>query len=391
VKEVYILAIESSSALPLAELRPTFEADDVSFLPSEGDEGFNLEAEGVRVEVRFDNEEPSEVADLNLLTGSEESQQMLQRASGFYRISIEPGSGPQPTVPVFEALRCVRTLMEHSQGVLLDRTAYKLHDVADVVEIVELDFDIRDHVNLHAVAAIEGDTPLWVHSHGMEKFGIRDLEIFHLGEDDLLAAEMFLHELCTDMAFGQGPPARQDVHTSEGQTFTLLPSEEARANLLGVPLETFEGHEGLFLSIVSPLGRHNTAELLRPYRERFIPEPEERTEQLRHESQAMLPAFKARFYRKGLMEPLTFLVRALFETHPEGHTVEENLWLEVMAWEEGIVVGKLVDGAVHTTEWRKGAHVEVDEEHINALAISREGRTLDEEEMHALLNAERPM
>jgi hypothetical protein len=171
----------------------------------------------------------------------------------------------------------------------------------------------------------------------------------------------------------------------------LMPSEEARANLLGVPLDTFEGHEGLFLSIVSPLGRHNTAELLRPYRERFIPEPEERTEQLRHDSQSMLPSFKARFYRKGLMEPLTFLVRSLFETHPEGHTVEENLWLEVMAWEEGLVVGKLVDGAVHTTEWRKGAHVEVDEEHVNALAISREGRTLDEEEMRALLNAERPM
>jgi hypothetical protein len=312
VKEVYVLAIESSSSLPLGELRPTFEADEVAFLPSEEGEGFVLEAEGVRVVVSFDNEEPPESADLNLLTGSEESQQMLQRATGFYRVFLEPGSGPQPTAPVFEALRCVRTLMEHTQGVLLDRTAYKLHDVADVVEIVELDFDIRDHVNLHAVAAIEGDTPLWVHSHGMEKFGTRDLEIFHLGEDDLLAAEMFLHELCTDMAFGQGPMARQEVHTSEGQTFLLMPSEEARANLLGVPLETFEGHEGLFLSIVSPLGRHNTAELLRPYRERFIPEPEERTEQLRHDSQTLLPAFKARFYRKGLMEPLTFLVRALF-------------------------------------------------------------------------------
>ncbi|MDY7230646.1 hypothetical protein [Hyalangium rubrum] len=391
MKEVYVLAIESSSAIPLGELRPLFELDEMSFLPAEDGEGFALEAEGVRVEVRFDNEGPAEAADLNLLTGSEESQQFLQRASGFYRLSIVPGSGPQPTVPVSEALRCVRKLMEHSQGVLLDRTAHKLHDVADVVEIVELDFDIRDHVNLHAVAAIEGDTPLWVHSHGMEKFGSRDLEIFHLGEDDLLAAEMFLHELCTDMAFGQGPPSRQEVATSEGQTFMLVPSEEARINLLGVPLETFEGHESLFLSIVSPLGRHNTAELLRPYRERFVPEPEERTEALRREAQSQLPAFKARFYRKGLMEPLTFLVRALFETHPEGQTVEENLWLEVMAWEEGTVVGRLVDGAVHTTEWRKSAHVEVDEEHINALAISREGRTLDEEEMRALLIAERPM
>jgi hypothetical protein len=274
---------------------------------------------------------------------------------------------------------------------VLDLTAYKLHDAEDVVEITELDFDIRDHVNLHAVAAIEGDTPLWVHSHGMEKFGTRDLEIFHLGEEDLLAAEMFLHELCTEMAFGQVPELRKEFHTSEGQSFMLVPSEEARVNLLGVPLETFEGHEALFLSVVSPLGRHNTAELLRPYRERFVPEPEERTQALRIEAQISLSAFKARFYRKGLMEPLTFLVRAPFETHPEGQVVEENLWLEVVAWEESTVLGKLVDGAVHTTEWRKGAHVEVNEENINALAISREGRTLDEQEIRALLIAERPM
>jgi hypothetical protein len=391
VKEVYVLAVESSAPISAEELRQTFESDDVRFTLLEGGHGFAVHAEGTRVEVRFDTQRPSKGVEPRLLTGSEEAQQGFQRAQGFYWLSVEPGSGQQPTVPVFEALWCARTLMEHSPGVLLDLTAYKLHDVADVVEITELDFDIRDHVNLHAVAAIEGDTPLWVHSHGMEKFGTRDLEIFHLGEEDLLAAEMFLHELCTDMAFGQGPGARKEVHTSEGQSFRLVPSEEARVNLLGVPLETFEGHESLFLSVVSPLGRHNTFELLRPYRERFIPEPEERTESLRLEAQALLPAFKARFGRKGLMEPLTFLVRAPFETHPEGQAIEENLWLEVMAWEEGTVVGKLVDGAVHTTEWRKGAHVEVDEEHINALAISHEGRTLDEEEVRALLIAERPM
>jgi Uncharacterized protein conserved in bacteria (DUF2314) len=391
VKEVYVLAIESSSPIPLEEVRQAFESEDVRFSLLEGGHGFALQAEGVRVEVRFDTEGLSKNWEPRLLTGSEEALQVFNRAKGFYRFFVVPGAGPQPTVPVFEALLCARRLMDTTQGVLLDLTAYKLHDAADVVDITELDFDIRDHVNLHAVAAIEGDTPLWVHSHGMEKFGTRDLEIFHLGEEDLLAAEMFLHELCTDMAFGQGPEVRKEVHTSEGQSFMLVPSEEARVNLLGVPLETFEGHEALFLSVVSPLGRHNTAELLRPYRERFIPEPEERTEALRAEAQALLPAFKARFGRKGLMEPLTFVVRAPFETHPEGQAVEENLWLEVVAWEEDTVVGKLVDGAVHTTEWRKGAHVEVDEEQINALAISREGRTLEEDEMRALLIAERPM
>jgi uncharacterized protein YegJ (DUF2314 family) len=391
VKEVYLIATERTEQVPLDVLRAAFESEEVGFTPHEDGQGFSAETDETRVDVRFTPAElPADFAP-ELFGGTEAAIAALRKAHGFYHVAVEPHA-QQPTLPVFEALWCVRTLMEQLPGaVLVDISALKLHELQDVVEITELEFDIRDHVNLHAVEVTEGDTPLWVHTHGMEKFGLRDLEIFHLGEQDLMPAESFLHELCTDFAFGQGPELRREVGTSEGQTFMLVPSEEARANLLGVPLEAFEGHEGLFLTVVSPLGRHNTAELLRPYRERFVREPEARTDAMRRDAQAVLPAFMARFQRKGLMEPLTFLVRAPFETHPEGETVVEHLWLEVVAWEEGTVVGKLVDGAVHTTEWRKGAHVEVDERELNALAITREGRMLDEEEMRALLVAERPM
>ena len=90
------------------------------------------------------------------------------------------------------------------------------------------------------------------------------------------------------------------------------------------------------------------------------------------------------------MEPLTFLVRAPFETHPDGEAIQENLWLEVLAWEEGRITGKLVDGAAQTTEWRKGAAVEIDEDSENAVAMGRDGRPLDEDEMQGVLLAERP-
>ncbi|XXF81577.1 DUF2314 domain-containing protein [Myxococcaceae bacterium GXIMD 01537] len=390
MKEVYLLATERTEPLAPEAVRAVFESEEVTFTPHEDGLGFSAETDEARVEVRFTPAELPEDWSPELFSGTDEAIAALKQARGFYHLAVEPNA-LQPTLPVFEALWCVRTLFAHVPGVLVDLSALKVHEQQDVSEITELEFDIRDHVNLHAVEVTQGDTPLWVHTHGMEKFGLRDLEVFHLGEQDLLPAESFLHELCTDLAFGQGPDLRREVSTSEGQTFTLVPSEEARANLLGVPLEAFEGHEGLFLTVVSPLGRHNTAELLRPYRERFEKEPEARTDALRRDAQAQLPAFKARFQRKGLMEPLTFLVRAPFETHPEGEAVVENLWLEVVAWEEGSAVGRLVDGAVHTTEWRKGAHVEVDEREVNSLAITREGRILDEEEMRALLVAERPM
>ncbi|MBN8471581.1 DUF2314 domain-containing protein [Corallococcus exiguus] len=391
MKEVYVLATEQSVPPALDALRAAFATDEVEFVPHEGDWGFTVRADGSEVKVvlkPLSDGRPR--VPQELFSGSPEAFARVEKSQACYAFLLEPG-GAQPTLPVFEALWTVRTLMEQAPGVLVDLTAFKLHEPEDVVEITELDFDIRDHVHLHAIELAEGDTPLWVHSHGMEKFGARDVEIFHLGEGDLLAAESFLHELCTDLAFAQGPTLRSEVATSEGQSFTLVPSEEARANLLGVPLDAFDGHEGLFLTVVSPLGRHNTAELLSTYRERFAKEPAEQTQAMHEEAQALLPAFLARFQRKGLMEPLTFLVRAPFETHPEGEVVVENLWLEAVARDEGSVVGRLVDGAVHTTEWRKGAHVEVEEKQINALAIAREGRALNESELRALLNAERPM
>lgn len=389
MKEVYILATEQAQPVALEVLRASFEAEGVTLTAAPDGQGFSVASDETTLEVRFDTLETPFGWTPELITGSEESHEALRRAHGFYRIAFEPGK-PQASVAVFEALWCARSIMENVPGVLLDVTAFKLHDAEDVAEITELDFDIRDHVNLHAVEATEGDTPLWVHSHGMEKFGRRDVEIFHLGEDDLLAAESFLHELCTDLAFGPGPQERALIETSSGQTFMLVPSEEARVSLMGISLDTFEGHEGLFLSTVSPEGRHNVAELLRPYRDRFEKEPEERTEALKAQALQLLPAFKARFQRKGLMEPFTFMVRAPFETHPEGQPTLEHLWLEVVTWDEARLLGKLVDGAMHTTEWRKGAHVEVDEGQIDAVSVAREGRALDDEELGLLLVAERP-
>ena len=391
MKEVYIVATEDAEPLGPEVIGEAFETDDVTVELDEASGSFLLRSAEAEIAVRFEALESPLGWTPELLTGSEAAHARLRRARGLYRVGYETPSGSQPTVGVFEALWCVRGLLERREGVLLDASAFKLHEEDDVREITELDFDIRDHVNLHAVEAAPGDAPLWVHSHGMAKFGQRDVEIFHLSEADLLPAESFLHELCTDLAFGEGPVPRTPMETSNGEGFMLVSSEEARHGMLGVPMETFEEHEGEYWTVVSPEGRHTTSELLRPYRSRFEQEDPTRSEALASQAARLRPAFKARFHRRGLMEPLTFLVRAPFETHPDGEAIQENLWLEVLAWEEGRITGKLVDGAAQTTEWRKGAAVEIDEDAVNAVAMGRDGRPLDEEEMQGVLLAERPM
>jgi hypothetical protein len=390
VKEVYIVATEDTEPLGPETIGEAFETDEVTVELDEAPGSFRLRSAEAEIAVRFEALESPLGWTPELLTGSESAHARLRQARGLYRVAFETPPGSQPTVGVFEALWCVRGLLEKREGVLLDASAFKLHEEEDVREITELDFDIRDHVNLHALEAVPGDAPLWVHSHGMAKFGQRDVEIFHLAEADLLPAESFLHELCTDIAFGEGPPPRIPMETSNGEAFMLVSSEEARHGMLGVPLETFEGHEGEYWTVVSPEGRHTTSELLRPYRSRFEQEDPTRSEALASQAARLRPAFKARFHRRGLMEPLTFLVRAPFETHPDGDPVQENLWLEVLSWEEGRITGKLVDGAAQTTEWRKGATVEIDEDGVNAVAMGRDGRPLDDEEMQGVLLAERP-
>ena len=389
MREIYVLAAAETAPVSLELVREALESDESHVIPGENGSLFTLRMHEMNIAVRFQARRPKSRLGRNHLTGTDESLATLKRARGMYSIAFEPGK-PQPSVGVFEALWCARGLLERQEGVLVDASAFKVHEEEDVREITELDFDIRDHVNLHALEAAPGDAPLWVHSHGMAKFGQRDVEIFQLSEDDLLPAESFLHELCTDLAFGEGPTPRIPMETSNGEAFMLVSSEEARHGILRVSPDTFEGHEGEYWTVVSPEGRHTTSELLRPYRSRFEQEDPTRSEALASQAARLRPAFKARFFRRGLMEPLTFLVRAPFETHPDGDAVQENLWLEVLAWEEERITGKLVDGAAQTTEWRKGAAVEIDEDSVNAVAMGRDGRPLDDEEMQGVLLAERP-
>ncbi len=391
MKDVYLLA--TSSTVPIAEeaIREAFESDDVKVVIGEGDALFSLRATETRVDVRFEARADAVGWTPELLTGTPESKAVLEKAKGIYTIAFTPGQ-PQGTVAVFEGLWTARMLLELVEGVVVDVTAFKLHTPQDVEEITELDFDIRDHVAVHAQEVGTSQT-LWVHTHGMLKFGVTDVEMFGIKEDDLPAAETFFHELCNEIAFGHGPALRTPVATSVGATFMLVPSEEARTNLYGVDPESFEEHHSNMVTVVTSEGKHAMNEVLENYRERFEEETEEEAQALLEMATRLLAAFKARYQRKGLMEPLTFLVRAPFEVHPEGpdhDPEEEQLWAEVVQWDETALVGRLVDGGQATTEWRKGAHVEIEDAQVNAVALSREGRTLEPEEMERLLVAERP-
>lgn len=393
--EVYVVATQQDFAPAKEKLGEAFAADGITFDWIGAPDGplFRVRAENAFVEVSFERREEPLGELPELLEGNPDARRQLGTALGFFRVAFEPGK-PKGSVGVFEALWTVRTLLELVEGVVVDATAFKVHSPQDIEEITELDFDVRDHVSIHTSEMREGERDaLWVHSHGLSKFGAPDVEMFHIREEDLPAADTFFQELCRDLAWGEGPALRAHVSTSVGAQFQLLPAEDARASLYGVDPELFEDHSGNWVTVVGADGRHSMNEILAQYRDRFEDETEEEAGALQDVATRLLPAFKARFARKGLMEPLTFLVRAPFEVRPDGEqgeSTEEQLWVEVVAWEEKSLIGRLVDGGTLSTEWRRGAHVEIDDDQINAVSLAREGRALEPEEMERLLLAERP-
>lgn len=391
-RDVYIVATGEPAVPDEAALREAYAGDDVTFEYERQGAYFAVSADGSKVEFHFESREPLGLVP-DLLQGTPESKTALQTAQGFYRVRFTPGV-PQPSVAVFEALWAIRTLLELVDGVVVDTTAFKIHVPMDVEELTELDFDIRDHISVHATQMREeGPSALWVHTHGMAKFASPDIELFHIADDDLRAAETFCNELCVDVAFGQGPALRTPISTSVGLAFQLLPSDEGRASLYGADAELFEGHAASGLTVVGADGRHSLNDILTQYRERFEEESQEEADALQALATRLLPAFKARFHRRGLMEPISFLVRAPFEVHPTGEeseAEEEQLWVEIVTWDDEKLIGRLVDGGQATTEWRKGAHVELDDEQVTAISLTRAGRPLEPEEMEQFLLAERP-
>jgi hypothetical protein len=395
LRDVYIVATASPELLDVALLEETLEGDDVS-LEKMTEHHFVVTAGEVKIDVQFDSREGPLGSTPDLLTGPIELKESLAQARGFYRVKFEPGK-PQSTIAVFESLWTVRAILEVVDGVVLDATSFKVHSQHDIEEITELDFDIRDHIAIHSMpierAEEDGPKKYWVHTHGMIKFSSPDAEMFQVDAQDLPAAEKFLHELCTDLAFEQGPPMRAATATSVGEGFMLLPCDEGRVNLVGVDNELTIDHQADMITVVGIDRRHSLSDILGQYRSRFEQENEEESAHYLKTATRLKPTFKSRFLRRGLMEPLAFLVRAPFEVHPADGNEEtelEQLWIEVVQWDEHALIGKLVDGAARTSEWRKGAHVEVDDDQINAVALKRAERMLELEEMEQLLKAELP-
>jgi hypothetical protein len=106
-----------------------------------------------------------------------------------------------------------------SDGVVADPIAKSFKLPAEVFTIPQADerVDARDHVKVHVRAAAAGS---WVHTLGMQKFGLPELEMLGVDADLITAAGSMLLSLCQSALLGT--PARVgDAFGAPDQPFVV--------------------------------------------------------------------------------------------------------------------------------------------------------------------------
>ena len=84
-------------------------------------------------------------------------------------------------------------------GLIVDPLARMIKDAAAVADVIDRGFDPFDHLSLHIDT---GESPYWVHTHGMEKFGHADVQVLGVPHGSVSIAERLIRHLVSAVIAG---------------------------------------------------------------------------------------------------------------------------------------------------------------------------------------------
>lgn len=338
-------------------------------------------------------EYPDDLIPRNSRQFSDADRQTLQDARMIARVraSLTPQAGVDHLRPIMYLAEAVR---EEMRGVVQDAISYVLWG-ADAWKRV-VDGDSLDLLGTHLrFEALEENGLVWIHTHGMAKFGMPDVEMEGV-PDEFASTGM---KLVTMMARGL-------IRASQQKKVNL----SATFHLEGTPvLFRLKRHPGdeeghfpagsvkvyPYVADHDPTSPATTRHVLRMLTRK--PSPEARPEQPvrrktrtpaaarpeSHESilrQRVLeahrrsltefPAFKKRFQDGGLSPRHVFAVKAGF---PLGENAYEWMWVSVDAWRGGTIVGFLENEPTARKDLHRGSRVQIAEREVFDWAITRDG------------------
>jgi uncharacterized protein YegJ (DUF2314 family) len=230
-------------------------------------------------------------------------------------------------------------------------------------------FHARGYIATHWVRG-DQDRASWVHTHGMDRFGLPDVEAFDVPEDEGDEVVAFLHE-AAESWIRQDPPAPSATpRRVDGVKVRVLDGNVGRRRARGYTEDSFEGHESPYVSVV-PLGAwSDTLAGWKPSSVRRSPGQVERLCAITNE---ILPQVRRRFDKGGA----AVKVKARFPvatTPRPGHPGFESMWVHVEEWDDERIRGRLANEPEIRSDLACGAAVEIAPGEIWDVLVVQDGR-----------------
>ena len=122
------------------------------------------------------------------------------------------------------ALDLLCALSELYEGKILDLSAQKVLSVSSIKNFISgKNFKIEDHISVHFVEDQENGST-WLHTHGMEKFGLPNIETFDITRDNLLNARQLMNDLANHI-FAARVEANSPILLPNGKVALMYESD----------------------------------------------------------------------------------------------------------------------------------------------------------------------
>jgi hypothetical protein len=311
-----------------------------------------------------------------------ETAELLGQTKGIFVVSIRPGAAP-PVQAVQAALGAAMALFGHQAGLLHDLSAGRLIPRDTLHQILSSDdFAVEDHVSLHLVLDAAG-SKAWLHSHGMEKFGRSDLEIFDLDTARGRDAGRLMNQLLLSSAL-ETRTLVDELIEIPGGTLRAIPSDALRPGVTSIPPEEFLHHEGPYLCLVDASTCGDISKLVDGYMHRALGDltnPEDERELTRH----ILPLVRRHFRKNGSSDAFEYFARIPLLVRRGERTARESIWVKITRWRGSALRGVLASDSMFDAEMPMGAEVAFEPEDIEAILLSANGEALAGRRLEKLL------
>ncbi len=281
---------------------------------------------------------------------------------------------------------------------MAERLGKKLHDPV-LEETFECEdwayrltepFHARGYLATHFVRA-DGERVSWVHTHGMARFGLPDLEAFGVPEEEAEDVVAFLHEAAASWIREDAPVPSARPRRVDGVKVRVLAATVARQRAPGYDESSFRGHETPYVSLspapTSTVEAHDPGgsrggggdgglpgscwkDALAGWRPSSVRRSPVLVERLCAITNEILPEVR-QLFEKGLA---SVTVKARFPVPAARATDFESMWVHVEEWGEGRIKGRLANEPERRPDLSCGSTVEVQQAEVWDVLVVEDGR-----------------